>query len=460
METIPPILQKKDEAILMSRHTGIKSLIGAATTRVQDFGLSKSKVIDFSALLSGQVGRLVFSFAYFIILARALSLSEFGIFASCSAIGIVLSRMMGFGFISPLFRVATTRPNLIGAYTAGFLIAALLSLPVLLLVALGLHWLLFSTLIPVQTFLLIVMAEVVCWRGIEATIIVCNGQNRYLSGSLLGIAGVAVKALTAGFFYLTMQSQLESWAPLYFSSLCMVMIIGLVVLYPKQRLRWKPRAWLMRALDAVGVSAAETLFYVQSELDKVLVLALGGEALAGLYAIIMRMVDLTAIPLRALSTMLTQWIMRARQSRQSAQTGLKLDLAIGASSVVALAVLAFILSLMPNLLGKNISLGASYLWLVLLVPAFRNAIELHTDLLYGHQFMATRVALLGYLVMLKASLLALLLGLLSNVSEVALWLNVVFAVLYVASALVTYDRLSQIRRSRTRFALRGDEVTQ
>ena len=121
----------------MSRHTGIKSLIGAATTRVQDFGLSKSKVIDFSALLSGQVGRLVFSFAYFIILARALSLSEFGIFASCSAIGIVLSRMMGFGFISPLFRVATTRPNLIGAYTAGFLIAALLSLPVLLLVALG-----------------------------------------------------------------------------------------------------------------------------------------------------------------------------------------------------------------------------------------------------------------------------------------------------------------------------------
>ena len=98
--------------------------------------------------------------------------------------------------------------------------------------------------------------------------------------------------------------------------------------------------------------------------------------------------------------------------------------------------------------------------LVLLVPAFRNAIELHTDLLYGHQFMATRVALLGYLVMLKASLLALLLGLLSNVSEVALWLNVVFAVLYVASALVTYDRLSQIRRSRTRFALRGDEVTQ
>ena len=119
----------------------------------------------------------------------------------------------------------------------------------------------------------------------------------------------------------------------------------------------------MRARDAVGVSAAETLFYVQSELDKVLVLALGGEALAGLYAIIMRMVDLTAIaPSGAEHDADPMGSCGARQSRQSAQTGLKLDLAIGASSVVALAVLAFILSLMPNLLGKNISLGASYLW--------------------------------------------------------------------------------------------------
>ncbi|MEM7291403.1 MAG: hypothetical protein AAF412_13700, partial [Pseudomonadota bacterium] len=222
-----------------------------------------------------------------------------------------------------------------------------------------------------------------------------------------------------------------------------VMLIGVVFLYPKQRLSWQPKAWLGRARDAMGVSAAETLFYLQSEMDKVLVLALGGEVLSGFYAIVMRLVDLTAVPLRAFSTMLTQWIMRSRKSGGAAKTGLKLDLIIGFTSIVAIVGIAGLLSFAPNILGKNIAMGASFLWLLVLVPAFRNAIELHTDLLYGHQFMAARVALLAYLGTLKALLIAIVLGHTQDFAEVALLLNLVFGALYVASALVTYSRLNR-----------------
>lgn len=431
----------------MSVQSYSQSVVNVLDIRLKRLGINRAQIMDYSALLSGQVGRLIFSVGYFIVLARTLSLGDFGIFASCSAIGIVLSRVVGLGYISPLFRVATTKPGLIGAYTGGFLVAVLMSLPLAFAIGWGIYLLLYASLIPVQTFALIILAECICWRGIESTIIVCNGQNRYSSGALLGISGVVMKLVAAITLFTQGSHSIEAWAPLYFASLSLVMLAGIVFLYPKQRLRWKPRAWMGRARDAMGVSAAETLFYLQSEMDKVLVLALGGEMLSGLYAIIMRLVDLTAVPLRAFSTMLTQWIMRSRKSGEAAKTGLKLDLLIGLTSAIALAAIAILLSFAPTILGENIAMGASFLWLVVMVPAFRNAIELHTDLLYGHQFMATRVALLAYLGTMKAFLIALVLGHTGDFGEVALLLNVVFGVLYLVSALVTYSRLNRKPRN-------------
>jgi len=427
----------------MSVQSYSQSLVNTIDVKLNRFGISWAQIVDYSALLSGQVGRLIFSMVYFVILARTLSLGDFGIFASCSAIGIVLSRLVGFGYISPLFRVATTKPTLIGVYTGGFILASLLSLPLVLATAGLIYATLYTSLLPLQAFLLFILAEAICWRGIETTIIVCNGQNRYSTGALLGISGVAIKALAAIVLLAQGDHSLTAWAPMYFLSLMVIMLAGIIFIYPKQRLRWKPKAWLGRASDALGVSAAETLFYLQAEMDKVLVLALGGEALSGLYAIVMRLVDLTAVPLRAFSTMLTQWIMRSRKFGAAARTGLKLDLVIGLTSVAAIIALAVLLSFAPQILGENIALGASFLWLVALVPAFRNSIELHTELLYGHQFMASRVALLAYLGTLKAFLITLVLGYTKDFTEVAMLLNVMFGMLYVASALVTYSRLNK-----------------
>ena len=73
----------------------------------------------------------------------------------------------------------------------------------------------------------------------------------------------------------------------------------------------KTGLYFKRLPDALYVAGAEVLFYLQMELDKLLVLAIGGAQLAGIYAIIMRLVDLTAIPIRAFTMMLVQKMMRA-----------------------------------------------------------------------------------------------------------------------------------------------------
>ncbi len=58
-------------------------------------------------MTGGSAGRLVLSLVYFICVANTLSIDQFGLFATASAAGIILSRGLAFGFMSPLYRVAT-----------------------------------------------------------------------------------------------------------------------------------------------------------------------------------------------------------------------------------------------------------------------------------------------------------------------------------------------------------------
>ncbi|RVA22878.1 lipopolysaccharide biosynthesis protein, partial [Mesorhizobium sp. M7A.F.Ca.US.001.01.1.1] len=113
---------------------------------------------DYFSAISGAGGRLVFSLAYFIALANTLSISEFGMFATASAAGVMLSRILAFGFISALYRTATIRPNLIGTFSAGFLLLGLLSLPLLAVASFGVYLLFFADTVPLSVFAAIVFA--------------------------------------------------------------------------------------------------------------------------------------------------------------------------------------------------------------------------------------------------------------------------------------------------------------
>lgn len=68
---------------------------------------------DYLSLFSGSAGRLVVSLVYFIALANTLPTSDFGIFATASGTGVMLSRLVSLGFNSPLYRIATVKPRLL-----------------------------------------------------------------------------------------------------------------------------------------------------------------------------------------------------------------------------------------------------------------------------------------------------------------------------------------------------------
>ena len=404
-----------------------------------------NKIRSFVSLLSGSVGRMIISIAYFVAVANALSLEEFGLFATASATGVVLSRLAGFGFISPLYRTATVRPRLIGAYTLGYAAAFFLSLPLVFAVAMVFYWLVFSNGMALTAFLLVMAAEVVFWRSTEAVIIVNNGLTRFAIGAFLTIVGTAIRAVMAVSLLYFGDGSLDSWAMLYLVANAISFAFSALFFFPKTRFRWKPKAYVGRMRDALSVSAAEVLFYLQMELDKILVLAVGGETTAGLYAIIMRLVDLTAMPVRAFNTLLVQGIMKKRGAIAGTKTRILTELGIAIISIGGLIALVILLNFAPGILGQNIAQASGFLYLVLLVPALRNLVEYHAELLYAREQTFARAVILGLVGAIKAALLILLLVTLQDFADRAIWLNAIFVALYLASAILTYGIALKMR---------------
>ena len=137
----------------------------------------RAAISAYLTILSGSAGRLVISLVYFLIVANTLTLGAFGLFATASATGLILSRLLAFGFVSPVYRVATVKPRLLGTYAAGFAGLAALSVPVIVLAAAAVYAALFWGRLELLPFALIVTAEVLGWRLVEVVAIVNNGRS-------------------------------------------------------------------------------------------------------------------------------------------------------------------------------------------------------------------------------------------------------------------------------------------
>lgn len=395
----------------------------------------------YATAVSGSAGRLVFSLIYFIALANTLTIADFGLFATASAAGVMLSRVVAFGFVSALYRVATVRPRLIGTFSAGFVALGVLSLPVLAAASWLVFLLFFSGEISPALFAMVVAAEALLWRSAEVTVIVNNGMGRFGRAATLVIIGTLMRAGAAVALALSPQTSLALWCWLYLAANLASLAVAILVFHPRQRLRFRMRLYWRRLPDSLYVAGAEVLFYLQMEFDKMLVLAFGGPQLAGVYAIIMRLVDLTAIPIRTFTMMLVQKIMRVPEVLKRLTVRIGIEGGVFVVSTLALLALAVLLRFLPNALGRNVAEAGPLVGLALFVPGLRNLVEYQAELLFARGQTAIRALNLALLAGAKAVLLIWLLTRVSETANLVLWLNGAFAALYVASTVLTYSAL-------------------
>jgi O-antigen/teichoic acid export membrane protein len=410
--------------------------------KLQDFLARRRGLLkDYLSAISGSGGRLVFSLLYFVALANALSIADFGLFATASAAGVMLSRVLAFGFVSSLYRIATVRPRLIGVFTAGFLLLSVLSLPILAAASWAAFAIFFAGAMPAGAFAIVIVAETLLGRPNELVMIVNNGMGKFGRAATLAIISSAIRAVAAVIFVAMPAGGLTGWTWLYLTANATSLIIAVLFYYPRQPLSLKTGIYFKRLPDALYVAGAEVLFYLQMELDKLLVLAIGGAQLAGIYAIIMRLVDLTAIPIRAFTMMLVQKMMRAPEMLARLAVRAGIEGSIFAVSTLALLCLAIILHFFPGMLGRNVAEAAPLIGLAIMVPGLRNLVEYQAELLFGRGQMQLRALNLALLAGVKAVLLIWVLGRIADTHDLVLSLNAVFAAIYLASALLTYSAL-------------------
>lgn len=409
--------------------------------------IDRALIVSYLTVLGGSAGRLVVSLVYFVVVANTLSLNDFGIFATASATGLVLSRLAAFGFISPVFRIATVKPLLLGTYIAGFFSLLLLSLPLICLAAWVLFAIVFAGKIGPLAFALIVAGEVLGWRLLELVVIIENGLRHFGRAALLVVVGSAIRAGVAVLFWLGGFSTLDTWSWSYLGANLGAAFVAVFIYLPRRRWRLKPRLYARRMGDALSACASDIVFYLQAELDKLLVLGLVSAHAAGIYAIAMRIVDLTALPVRSFNQLLIQSMMgkKSGMGKTSGNFGLRrailTESGIAIISIAGLGAIILLLQIWPLALGRNVAQASFVFLLLLAVPAFRNLIEYHAELLYAREYGPARLFLLVLVGAAKAGLLWLILSFRAEPEGFGPWLNLAFGVIYLISASVTYRLL-------------------
>ena len=397
-------------------------------------------VENYCKLLAGTSARLGLQAVYFFLLANTLSLAAMGVFASASAVGLMLASFSGFGFGSLAFRAAAGKPRLLGNYLGLFYGGLLLTTPLGLLAALPVYYGLFDGSITLTAFLGIIFVEAVLWRIVDVMALSHNGLGRFTTGALVVTVASAIRAGGAVAFVLWGGGDVERWALFYFVSNAGALLAVLAVFPAPVRPRWRTRLFLSRFRDGAMFALSYFALNAQGQIDKLIVLSLADARFAGIYAISSRIVDFTALPFRSFYTLYTRKLFgEGKRIKNALGRTLKVEGAIMALSLLGFAALAMLLWQWPLLLGPNVAVAAHLFLLMLLVPAFRNLMEFHGELFFVHGRMSARAAVAVGLVVLNAAALALLLTFAKDSVTIGLWLNAVYGGLYLLSAAALYS---------------------
>jgi len=392
----------------------------------------------YAHLLGGSAARVVLSLIYFVALTSALKIAEFGFFATSAAVGLVLARLAAFGYGANLFIVAATRPRLIGTYLGNYVVWLVLSLPFCLLAALAVHWAFFDDVGKLVPYLTIVAVEVVVWRLLDVVAAINSGVGRFGHAAATYNLGFLARTLAALFYLLFGDHSISQWAAGYAIANISAFVLAVIFLMPPLRFRLRRGALLLRFRNGLELGSAHLVSMAQGESDKVLILSFGGELAAGIFATCTRLIDITALPVRAFNIMMIQKVLRDPNAMRGRRGLVLTEIGIALLSTGAFCAIAFALWLKPTILGHEIAKAAPYLPMLFLLPAFRNLIEYQAELLYARQRRTSLLLISLVLIIVKAALMTLIFNSLRMEQNWALAMNLVFGAAYLCTSIGTY----------------------
>ena len=418
----------------------------AIAVRFGRHGLEVGALKSYLQLLGGAVFRLGVSLLYFLALTHALSIADFGFFASSMAVGLVLARVVAFGYGDAMFQISAGRPRTLGPYLGIYLVWFAASLPVCLLAAMAIYGLSFGDTGRFGAYLVIVATEVVLWRPIDVVSIINSGLGRFGFATGAYSIGSICRALGALLFLRLADHDVGHWAVLYAAASALALVLDIVLLMPRVRPRLRRNTVLLRWRGALALAGSGFASTGQNEIDKVLVLAFGGEVTAGLYAICIRIIDITAVPIRAFNVVMIQRVIKNPRALPGWKPQALVEAAIAAVSTLAFLAIIAMLWVFPDLLGHEVARAAGLFGLLWAVPALRNLIEYQAELLYAYNRWGTTFLMSLAVAVVKSLLMAAVFWLFGRGLGWAHAMNGLFLAAYAVSAVITFGALAAPRR--------------
>lgn len=251
--------------------------------------------------LGGSGVRLVLQAVYFLLIARALGVEQYGAFVGAVSLAALVAPFssLGTGFIL-IKNVARDRANFArywGAATILTILSGAILVCLVLLVSLGI-W---SNSLPLRVLLLVGISDIIFVRILELSAQAFTAVEVLRKNSELYIVLSITRTLAAAAALLMHSPTAVGWAALYAFSAFVAMLYSLFTVVrsfglPDLQLRLSPSEFKEGTYFAVS-QASQTIY---NDIDKTMLVRFSGLGATGIYGAAYRIVDVSFAPVGAL----------------------------------------------------------------------------------------------------------------------------------------------------------------
>lgn len=346
-----------------------------------NFGVFKSGAMR---MLSSYAVGFVTQGVYFVLIARTLQASEFGLFAGAMALVSVMSCLVGAGAGNVLVLESSRDPSKLQAQMGTSIVYVLLSaIPFALiagLIGLSISPSFFAVLLP------LIVSEVFTLRLFDLAQQVFQAKDQLGKTAICGILAGLIRVLVALGFALFPLPTAAQWS-IYYSGTTITTTA--IVLIWAVRTAGRPefvkhslqQTWKVGVFFSLG-TASRTLY---SDADKFILSSYGFLAASGSFSAASKILTMASAPIQALVYSLNTKLFRAGVEGSAATWNVvkkPLVLVLGYGTLVGIF-LAFASPLVPILLGASYQEASSYLWCLAPLVVLNGIHYLFGDALMG-----------------------------------------------------------------------------
>ena len=343
-----------------------------------------------------QIVRLAAQAVYFVLIARSLGASGFGVFAAALALVSILSPFAALGTGNLLVMHVARQPHSFSRAWGNALVAIPAAGVPLTLIAVAAGWLLIPT-VPVRIVLTLAVAEFFFARLAETSGQAFQGYERMLATAQLGILPTFFRLCFAVLITVTGGSSLPAtWAYAYLCATVAAAVVGVAVATallggPRPDRPLAPSTLSQGAYFAVAQSSSG----IYTDIDKTMLASLATVQSAGIYAAAYRATAMAFAPVTAMLNAAYARFFRQGEagiagSRALAERLLPPAAAYGAAASL---LLFFTAPLVPFVLGPSYQESVGALRWLSALPAIQVWYYLAGDTLTGSGYQRLRCVL-------------------------------------------------------------------